>query len=165
MSDKGQPADVSRLKLYSIHDRKHISQINLFAGTPDPGVSFSEWLRSLPGFLGANRLRAAVDAIVAARRADRPVVLAMGGHVVKVGCGPVVIDLMRRGVVTAVACHGAMAIHDVEIAMIGATSEDVADTIQDGRFGMVRGNLWLPANTGSSYSGRSSRRGIAGSCL
>ncbi len=62
----------------------------------------------------------------------------MGGHVVKVGCGPVVIDLMKRGVVTAIACHGATAIHDVEVAMVGATSEDVADTVRDGRFGMVR---------------------------
>jgi len=75
---------------------------------------------------------------VAARRARKPVVLAMGGHVVKVGCGPVVIDLMKRGIVTAVACHGATAIHDMEVAMVGATSEDVADTIRDGRFGMVR---------------------------
>src|SRR5688572_32828819 len=107
----GKPADVSGLKLYSIHERQHISQIDLFAGTPNAGVSFSDWLQSLPGFLGVNRLRAAVDAIVAARRAGRPVVFAMGGHVVKVGCGPVVIDLMRRGIVTAIVCHGATAIH------------------------------------------------------
>lgn len=133
-----EPSDVSRLTLHSIHDRAHLSQLDAFARLPEAGAGFAEWLASLPAFLGVNRLRAAVEAIVAARRAQRPVVFAMGGHVVKVGCGPVVIDLMRRGVVTGVACHGATAIHDVEIAMIGATSEDVADTIRDGRFGMVR---------------------------
>lgn len=139
--DRGQPcppADISGLKLHSIGDRAHIAQVEAFAGTPPAGTTFAEWFTSLPGFLGASRLRSAVDAIVSAHRASKPVVFALGGHVVKVGCGPILIDLMRRGVVTAVACHGATAIHDVEIAMIGATSEDVADTIRDGRFGMVR---------------------------
>lgn len=132
------PVDLGQLRLHSIHDRRHISQIHAFGRTPPPGASFAEWLDSLPDFLGASRLRAVVDAIVTARLAGKPVVFAMGGHVVKVGCGPVVIDLLRRGIVTAIACNGAMAIHDTEIAMIGATSEDVGDTIRDGRFGMVR---------------------------
>ncbi len=131
-------ADVSALRLYSIHERQHISQIGAFAGTPAAGTGFAEWFASLPGFLGVSRLRTAVDAITAARKAGRPVAFAMGGHVVKVGCGPVVIDLMRRGIVTAIACHGATAIHDFEIALIGATSEDVGENIRDGRFGMVR---------------------------
>ncbi|MBI4578119.1 MAG: hypothetical protein HY718_00360 [Planctomycetes bacterium] len=126
------------MTLHSVRDRGHISQIEAFAASPPRGASFAEWLESLPTFLGVKRLRAAVDAIVAARRAGKPVAMAMGGHVIKVGCGPIMIDLMRRGVVTAIACHGATAIHDVEVAMIGATSEDVADTIRDGRFGMVR---------------------------
>ena len=124
--------DLSLLKLYSINERQHKTEVERFAGTPEAGVSFSEWLESLPDFLGASRLRAVIDAILASRQADKPVVLAMGGHVVKVGCGPVIIDLMRRGIVTAVACNGAMAIHDLEVAMIGATCEDVADTIRDG---------------------------------
>ncbi|HOW69517.1 MAG TPA: hypothetical protein PKY77_02850 [Phycisphaerae bacterium] len=130
--------NLARLKLHSVHDRRHLAQVAAFAGTPEVGVSFAAWMDSLPAFLGVKRLRAAVAAIVAARRAERPVAMAMGGHVVKVGCGPVVIDLCRREIVTAVVCHGATAIHDVEIAMIGATSEDVGDTIRDGRFGMVR---------------------------
>lgn len=135
---KPESADFARLKLHSVHDRKHISQIDAFAGTPEAGAGFAEWFASLPGFLGARKIRAAVDAIVAARRADQPVVFAMGGHVVKVGCGPIIIDLMRRGIVTGMALNGATAIHDIEIAMLGATSEDVGDTIRDGRFGMVR---------------------------
>lgn len=132
------PAPMDQLRLHSIHDRTHISQVDAFAATPAPGASFAAWLEALPAFLGVNRLRSLVDAIITAREARRPVAFAMGGHVVKVGCSPVIIDLMRRGIVTAVACHGATAIHDLEIAMIGATSEDVADTIRDGRFGMVR---------------------------
>src|SRR5689334_6637159 len=99
-SDLPQPADVSLLKLHSIHDRAHLSEINKFAKTPPSGVSFSDWLSSLPDFLGAGRLRSAANAIVAARKAGKPVVFAMGGHVVKVGCGPIIIDLMRRGIVT-----------------------------------------------------------------
>lgn len=138
MERANSAVDLTGLRLHSIHDRRHISQIESFAKTPPAGVSFRDWFDSLPGFLGVNRLRAVVTAIVSARKAGKPVVFAIGGHVVKVGCGPILIDLMRRGIVTAVACNGATAIHDTEIAMIGATSEDVADTIRDGRFGMVR---------------------------
>jgi hypothetical protein len=132
-----QPIDLSGLAMHSIHDRRHLSQIDAQAGLPEPGASFGDWFASLPGFYGAQRLRSAVSAILDARRADRPVVFAIGGHVVKVGCSPIVIDLMQRGMVTAVAGNGATAIHDVELAMIGATSEDVGETIRDGRFGMV----------------------------
>lgn len=132
------PVDVSRLRLHSVSDRQHLSEVTAGAGTPEAGASFVEWLESLPNFLNARKVRKLADAIIIARRAARPVALAMGGHVVKVGCGPIVIDLLRRGIVTAVACHGATAIHDVELAMLGATSEDVGDTIRDGRFGMVR---------------------------
>ena len=77
-------------------------------------------------------------AIVAARRGGRPVVFAFGGHVIKTGCSPLVIDLIERGVITALATNGAGAIHDLELAETGATSEEVADTIRDGSFGMVR---------------------------
>lgn len=133
-----EPVDLTGLHLYSVRDRQHLVEASQAAGVPGAGASFAEWLASLPDVLGAKRLRAAVEAIVAARQAGRPVVFAMGGHVVKVGCSPVVIDLMRRGIVTAITCHGATAIHDVEMAMLGATSEDVGDTIRDGRFGMVR---------------------------
>jgi len=97
-----------------------------------------EWLDSLPGFLGAAALRRVVASTVAARRADRPVVWAMGAHVIKVGCSPVVIDLIDRDVVSGIVLHGAGAVHDVEIATCGATSEDVAETIRHGTFGMVR---------------------------
>ena len=132
------PLDLTKLRLRSAHERPHLVDVGRFARLPSRGASVAEWLDALPGFLGAARLRAAVDAIVAARRADRAVVFAFGAHVIKVGCGPVVIDLLRRGVVTAIACNGATSIHDVEAAMLGATSEDVGESIRDGSFGMVR---------------------------
>ncbi|MFO0973445.1 MAG: hypothetical protein U1A27_08420 [Phycisphaerae bacterium] len=133
-----QPIDLSRVRTFPVARRSHKVDAGRLAGVPDAGARFGDWLASLPDFLGVTELRAAVEAVVAARRADRPVVMALGAHVVKVGCSPVVIDLMRRGVVTALALNGATAIHDVELALFGETSEEVADTIRDGRFGMVR---------------------------
>ena len=137
-SRKYEPLDMESLKLHSATSRKHLSDVNRFARPVPPGASLAEWLSSLPDFLGVRQLRSAVDAIVAARQAGRPVAMAMGGHVVKVGCAPVVIDLMRRGIVSAIACHGATAIHDVETALFGQTSEDVGPALNDGTFGMVR---------------------------
>jgi hypothetical protein len=107
------------------------------ARLPDAGASAAAMIESMPNMLGAAAFRRSVDAIVAARLADRPVAMAMGAHVVKVGCSPIVIDLMNRGVVRAIAGHNALAIHDAEVAMFGQTSEEVADTIRDGSFGMV----------------------------
>ena len=82
-------------------------------------------------------LEAVVRDIAEARRAGRPVIWMMGAHVVKCGLGPVVIDLMRRGIVTHIATNGAGSIHDLELALIGETSEDVATGIEDGSFGMA----------------------------
>lgn len=131
------PVDLKRLRTYSIRDRAHKAETDRSAKLPPVGASFADWFASLPGFLGAMALSETVDAIVAARSADRPVVAAMGAHVVKVGCSPVIVDLIERGVVTGLVLHGATAIHDVEMALFGATSEEVADTIRDGSFGMV----------------------------
>jgi hypothetical protein len=132
------PLDWRRLRLKSRRERLHKVEVGAVAGTPPPGASFSTWLASLPRFLGALELRHIVDAIVAARRHERPVVLAFGGHVVKTGCSPIVVDLIQRGIVTAVVTNGSGAIHDLELAETGATSEDVAETLRDGSFGMVR---------------------------
>ncbi|MBN1514622.1 MAG: hypothetical protein JXB13_21580, partial [Phycisphaerae bacterium] len=136
-----QPADLSRLRTYSVDRRPHKVSTAALAGLPEPGASAADLLASLPDVLGVREFRATVDAIVAAVRDGRPVVLAMGAHVVKVGCTPIVVDLIRRGIVSAVACNGAFAIHDMELATIGATSEEVADTIRDGSFGMVSETL------------------------
>jgi len=137
MKRKYEPIDPTKLKTYSIRDRAHKAETGAFAKLPPPGAAAGALLDSLPGFLGAEQFRAVVDGIVAARQADRPVVWALGAHVVKVGCSPIVIDLIERGIVTAVAVNGATPIHDLEIATVGQTSEEVADSIGSGQFGMV----------------------------
>lgn len=131
------PLDWSRLRMKSRSARAHKVEVAALGGTPPPGCTFAQWFASLPRFLGAVELCQTVDAIVAARRAGRPVVFGFGGHVVKTGCSPIVIDLIQRGVITALATNGSGAIHDLELAETGATSEEVADTIRDGTFGMV----------------------------
>jgi hypothetical protein len=98
----------------------------------------SQFLASLPEILAGQDFRSVVAAIVAARRAGRPVILGFGAHVLKCGLSPVLIDLMERGIITALATNGSGAIHDFELALIGETSEDVAAGLRDGSFGMVR---------------------------
>ena len=133
------PADLdwSRIRMRSRAEREHKVAVDAIAQVPHQGCSFRAWYEALPGFLGAVELRRTVEAIVAARRAGRPVVVAFGGHVIKTGCSPLLIDLIERGLVTALATNGSGAIHDLELAETGATSEEVADTIRDGSFGMV----------------------------
>ena len=136
-SKQPPPLDWSRLRLKSRSARQHkVAAVALGRATP-AGTTFREWLGALPDFLGAREFHAVVAAIVAARRAGRPVVFAFGGHIIKTGCSPLVIDLIRRGTITALATNGSGAIHDLELAETGATSEEVGDTIRDGSFGMV----------------------------
>ncbi len=137
MAKEYELTDLSKLKTYSIYRRAHKFNVDAQAGLPPKGASFREWWEALPPFLGATALKTLATAILEARRADRPVVMALGAHVVKVGCSSIICDLVQRGIVTALAMNGATAIHDVEVATTGRTSEDVADTIRDGRFGMV----------------------------
>jgi hypothetical protein len=138
MAKQYPPIDLTKLRTFSIGERTHKFDAAGAVPLPDKGATFQQWLASLPPQLAVVSLEKIVDAIVAARRADRPVIFALGAHVVKVGCAPVICDLLQRGIVTAVAMNGATAIHDVEVALFGQTSEDVADTIRDGRFGMVQ---------------------------
>ena len=132
-----EPVDLSKVRTYSLHNRKHKS-IRSHKSLPGCNSSFLKFLDSLPDFLGANSFKRVVDEMTTARQRSKPVVAAMGGHVIKVGCGPVIIDLIERGIITGIVCNGAFAIHDVEMALFGETSEDVSETIQDGSFGMVR---------------------------
>lgn len=127
----------SRIRMKSRSARAHKLELAALGTTPEPGCTFRDWFASLPDVLGASELRQTVDAVVAARRANRPVVFAFGGHVVKTGCSAIVIDLIERGIITALATNGSGAIHDLELAETGATSEEVAETIRNGSFGMV----------------------------
>ena len=108
-----------------------------FAHPPGEDRSFRAFLDSLPDVLVARDFRAVIDALAAAAQRKRGVVAMLGGHVVKTGLAPLLIDLMRRGVITHLAMNGSAAIHDYEVARFGATSEDVAVGLRDGTFGMA----------------------------
>ena len=134
-----QRADLSRVKTISIATRKSKVTSRAFARPfPARGDSFRAFVNGLPDILLARDLRILVDSLVSARRKKKQVILMMGAHVVKVGLSPVLVDLLRRGLITAVAMNSAAAIHDVETALWGKTSEDVAANLSDGRFGMAR---------------------------
>ena len=104
----------------------------------EPGQPFMEWIRSLPRVLKVNELKAVVQAIVKARKHSKPVIFLLGGHVVKCGCIPVLIDLAGKGFITHFAVNGSVAVHDTELTLFGHTSEDVAQALTDGSFGMAR---------------------------
>ena len=131
------PIDASRLKTYPLQRRHSKVRLSNFAKTWRRGRSFKAFLDSLPDILAVKSLREVAQAIVKARRRGRPVIVGMGAHVVKVGLGPLLVDLMERGVVTAVAMNGAVIIHDFELALMGHTSEEVDAEIDSGRFGMA----------------------------
>ena len=103
-----------------------------------PGASVSELLRSLPDLLGAADLNAAIDAWVRAWQRDRLVLFGFGAHLIKVGLAPIVVDLMERGAIGGLMMNGAGCVHDLELAMMGRTSEDVAESLDEGRFGMAK---------------------------
>ena len=129
-------ADFARLKTVPIARRSNKVDPSLLAHPPGSDRSFEAFWKSLPAILAAQDVRAVVDAIVAAA-GRRAVVAMLGGHVVKVGLGPLLIELMRRKAVTHVAMNGSAAIHDFELAAFGGTSEDVAAGLGDGTFGMA----------------------------
>ena len=129
-------ADLSALAVGSVADRPTRVSVDQFARPLDPAAAQAV-LAALPDQLAGRALRELVDVTAAAHRAGRPVVVMCGGHVVKVGVTPCLIALLERGIVTHVAMNGAAAIHDVEIARNGRTSEDVEAQLHAGRFGMV----------------------------
>jgi hypothetical protein len=130
-------ADLSRLTTIPVAGRRNKVDQRLLASPPGTDRSFSAFLASLPDILAGHDLRQVIDAIAAARREHRAVILLLGGHVVKVGLGPLINAWLARGVVTHVALNGAAAIHDFELAAFGGTSEDVETGLADGSFGMA----------------------------
>ena len=136
MTADGEPLDLGRVTSVPIAERPSKVTAAEMASPWAAGGSFAAFLERLPNLLAAADLRAVVAALVAARRAGAPVILALGGHVIKVGLGPVVIDLMQRGVVTGVAMNGSGLVHETELAMTGRTSEEVGPALDSGTFGM-----------------------------
>lgn len=129
--------DLSGVRTHTIHHRTSTVRVEQFARSAQPGASFAKFLASLPSVgAGADLLKVA-QRIVEAKRQGRAVVVSCGAHVVKCGLSPVLIGLMEAGYITALAVHGAVAIHDMEIALYGATSEEVEAGLQTGLFGMA----------------------------
>ena len=132
-----QPIDVSRVRTYPLKRRRSKVVASALGGIAAPGMRLSEFLRGLPDILAARDLRAVARLIAERHRAGRLVILGMGAHPIKVGLSPLIIDFMRRGIMSAVAMNGAGIIHDFELAYHGETSEDVAASLVSGQFGMA----------------------------
>ena len=129
--------DLTKLKTYPAGSRKSKVNFSAFAKMCRKGGSFRQFYDALPNFLAVKELQTVVDAIVTAHRRRKPVLLMFGAHVIKVGLSPLLIELIKRKVVTAIAMNGAGVIHDFELAFMGSTSEDVAAALADGSFGMA----------------------------
>jgi hypothetical protein len=133
-----EPFDLNGLKTYDLQSRPSKVFVEDLGRPLPAGVGVADWLDALPQQLAGRDLRRVCDHLARAVRDGRTVAAALGGHVIKTGCGPYLIDWVRRGLLGGVALHGAAAIHDLELAVAGKTSEDVAASLAEGRFGMAR---------------------------
>lgn len=132
-----KPFDLSSVATYPLAKRKSKVQVGDFARVPSGSPSFQEFWDSLPRLLAASELRDLVARLHAARAAGKPILWGLGGHVIKVGLAPVLIELLDQGWVQGLALNGSSAIHDFEIALAGNTSEEVDAELQSGAFGMA----------------------------
>lgn len=133
-----RPLDPARARTWPLAARANKVVARAVGKPLAAGLTLREFLARLPVTLAAEELREVARAIVGARRAGRPVILGMGAHPIKVGLSPLIVDLLRRGLLSAVAMNGACLVHDFELAFMGATSEDVGVGLDRGRFGMAR---------------------------
>ena len=129
--------DLTGVRTYPLASRPSKVRTEQFARAWDPATGMSGWIDALPDLLAASDFRAVVKAMRQAQAGDRGLVWGLGAHVIKVGLGPVLIDLMERGFVSALALNGAGLIHDFEVALAGATSEEVEAVLGAGQFGMA----------------------------
>jgi len=129
--------DLTDVRTYPLSSRVSKANAADFAKPCAKGATVEAFLDSLPNMLGAADFKKVVRAIVDARRHDRGILWGLGAHVIKTGLGPVLVDLMERGCVSGLATNGAAVIHDFEVALAGATSEDVDESLGPGRFGMA----------------------------
>ena len=135
---KYQEIDLTKIKTLSINTRKSKVSLDRLAKPVGDNLTFHSFLESMPDFLAASDFKNLVTAIVQAIEKKKPVILMMGAHPIKVGLSPVIIDLMKTGVINGLALNGAGVIHDVELSYFGCTSEEVAETLVDGSFGMSK---------------------------
>jgi hypothetical protein len=129
--------DLTGLQTYSAVERASKVATELEGRPPWAGMSMAEFLEGLPAILKADDIKAVARAIVAARQLKKPVIVMLGGHVIKTGCSPILTDMAAKGYVTHFASNGSAAVHDTELACCGHTSEDVAAQLKDGSFGMA----------------------------
>ena len=130
--------DVKKVQSYSGQVRASKVQSEARAKSLQAGMSVNQFLQALPPIMKAEDLKEIARAVVQAKQRNKPVLVMLGGHVIKCGCAPVLEDLMRSGYITHVAGNGSVAIHDTEFEILGHTSEDVASSLHDGSFGMAR---------------------------
>jgi hypothetical protein len=130
-----KPISLDKVSTYPLAARESKVTVADFATPVTENASLHHYLASLPNILAVQSLRELVTQIRRARNLHKPIIWGLGGHVIKTGLGPIIIDLMRRGFVTAIAANGSVLVHDAEIAMVGSTSEDVDATLGAGGFG------------------------------
>src|ERR1035438_3895995 len=132
-----RPITFGGVRTYPLASRKSKVNVREFATPVSSKSSLVKFLDSLPQILAAQNLRDLLRSIHLAKKQKRAILWGMGGHVMKVGLGPLLIDLMRKGFVSGIAMNGAAMIHDFEVAMVGNTSEDVEAGLGEGQFGMA----------------------------
>ena len=137
MRKESKPINLEKIKTISLKERPSKVNVKDFGKPYEKGRSFKEFLDTLPTLLAARDLKEVAHRVVKAYQNKRTILFGMGAHVIKVGLNPLIIDLMQRGIISSVAMHGAGAIHDVEIALSGKTSEEVSPSLQSGKFGMA----------------------------
>ena len=134
------PKNIDRNQVRTVSARSRTSRVEILdeAKPYRVGSSLADFMAGLPDILGASELRSAIDAWAKAWHGDRTVIWGMGAHVVKVGLAPLIVDLLEKGGIGGIMMNGAGCVHDLEMAMMGHTSEDVAEALDDGSFGMAR---------------------------
>ena len=135
---KQTPLDFSKLETYSVFDRHSKVSVDDFAKPLPPGSRICDLIASLPAQFAGKDFPELVQRIATAHRLNKKIIIGMGAHVIKVGLNPILIDLMKRKIISAIALNGAGIIHDTEIALVGRTSEEVANVIGSGAFGAAR---------------------------
>lgn len=133
-----KPITFEGISTYPLESRKSKVDTDMFGKPMDGSENILGFISKLPHILAGDHLRTLIRAMLYAHATGKPIIWGLGGHVIKVGLGPVIVDLMQSGFVTGVAMNGSAAIHDFEVAFRGATSEEVEEQLTDGRFGMAR---------------------------
>jgi deoxyhypusine synthase len=153
--DEFKPLDLQGVKTYPLASRSSKVSLNDFAKPLKDDAAVNEFFASLPNILAVQSLRQLTTNIKRARDLKKPIIWGIGGHVIKTGLAPILIDLMNRGFLTAIAANGSVLVHDAEIAMVGSTSEDVDATLSEGAFGGAEetGRLLNAAATAGAKDG------------